>query len=92
MAALTGYGENMGLAFQIVDDVLDVKGDAEILGKPVGSDQEKNKMTYPALYGIDESMKKAKELIDRAIAALEPFGEEGEPLREIARYIISRNM
>jgi len=92
MDALTGYGKNMGLAFQIVDDVLDVKGDAEVLGKPVGSDEEKNKMTYPALYGLDESMRMASELMDKAIAALEPFGGNGEPMREIARYIVSRNM
>jgi geranylgeranyl diphosphate synthase type II len=92
MLALTTYGQNMGLAFQIVDDVLDVKGDAEVLGKPVGSDQEKNKMTYPALYGLDESMKMAEELIGRAIGALESMGERAEPLREIARYIITRNM
>ncbi len=91
MAALTEYGENLGLAFQIVDDVLDVKGDASVMGKPTGSDQQKKKMTYPALYGVDDSMKKAGELIDRAIDALEPLGEGAEPLREIARYIISRN-
>jgi geranylgeranyl diphosphate synthase type II len=91
MAALTEYGENLGLAFQIVDDVLDVKGDASVMGKPTGSDQQKKKMTYPALYGVEDSMKKAGELIDRAIDALEPLGEGAEPLREIARYIISRN-
>jgi geranylgeranyl diphosphate synthase type II len=91
MAALTNYGENMGLAFQIVDDVLDVQGDAEVLGKPTGSDEEKKKMTYPALYGTEESMRMAEDLIDKAIKALEPFGEKAEPLRGIARYIITRN-
>jgi geranylgeranyl diphosphate synthase type II len=91
MAALTGYGKNLGLAFQIVDDVLDVKGDAEVLGKPTGSDEMKKKMTYPALYGTEESMKMAEELIDKAIEALEPFGEKAEPLRGIAKYIIARD-
>jgi geranylgeranyl diphosphate synthase type II len=91
MAALTSYGKNLGLAFQIVDDVLDVQGDAEVLGKPTGSDAEKKKMTYPALYGTEESMRMAEELIDKAIKALEPFGEKAEPLRGIARYIITRN-
>jgi len=89
-SALSLYGQSIGLAFQIVDDILDIVGDEKRLGKPVGSDLEKNKMTYPALYGIDESRKKANELIDRAIEALEPFGEKATPLKEIALYILQR--
>lgn len=91
MEALTTYGRNLGHAFQIVDDVLDVKGDAEVLGKPTGSDQEKKKMTYPALYGVEESMRQAEELINGAIEAIAPLGVKAEPLRGIARFIITRN-
>jgi geranylgeranyl diphosphate synthase type II len=90
MDALTGYGENLGLAFQIVDDVLDVMGDEKELGKPVGSDREKNKMTYPALYGVDGSMKRAGELIDIALESISLFSRMADPLREIARYILRR--
>jgi geranylgeranyl diphosphate synthase type II len=88
--ALTSYGENLGVAFQIVDDILDVSGDASVLGKPTGSDEKKKKMTYPSLYGIDLSMKKAEELITNAIDALDIFSENAEPLREIAKYILKR--
>lgn len=90
MQALTLYGSKMGLAFQIVDDILDLKGDEALLGKPVGSDLEKNKMTYPAVYGIDASMQKADQLIREAVAALAPLGPNAEPLRAIAWYIIQR--
>lgn len=88
--ALTRYGECLGLAFQIVDDILDVKGDEKELGKPVGSDEEKNKMTYPALLGLEGSMKRAEELISEALASIEAFGDEAAPLRGIAEYIIRR--
>jgi geranylgeranyl diphosphate synthase type II len=90
MKALGDYGGNLGLAFQIVDDILDVKGDEALLGKPVGSDEKKKKMTYPALYGIDLSRQKAEELVEKALKAIEPLPEEVWPLREIARYIIER--
>lgn len=91
MKALTIYGENIGLAFQIVDDILDVRGDSALLGKPTGSDEKKKKMTYPALYGVDASMKKAEELVGSAIEALTPLSERAEPLREIARYMLKRS-
>lgn len=91
MSSLTAYGENLGLAFQIVDDVLDVTGDEEVIGKPVGSDQEKKKMTYPALYGIKSSMQRAGEHIAKALEALGPMGGTAEPLRGIARYVLGRN-
>jgi geranylgeranyl diphosphate synthase type II len=90
---LTGYGKSIGLAFQIVDDILDVKGDEALLGKPVGSDQEMHKMTYPALYGLDASMKKAEELIDGALDALKPLRSDGmdtQYLDAIAEYILRR--
>ncbi len=87
---LTKYGENIGLAFQVVDDILDVEGEAEVIGKPKGSDEKKKKMTYPKLYGIEKSREKARELIHNAIGALEVFDEKAEPLRAIARYLLER--
>jgi geranylgeranyl diphosphate synthase type II len=87
LEALTRYGENTGLAFQIIDDVLDVEGSAEELGKPVGSDSRKKKMTYPSLYGIEGARKKANELISIAIDAIGIFSSEADPLREIAGYL-----
>jgi geranylgeranyl diphosphate synthase type II len=88
--SLNIYGENIGLAFQVVDDILDIEGETEVLGKPKGSDEKKKKMTYPRLYGIEESRKKARELIDLALGALSAFDEKAEPLRAIARYLYER--
>ncbi len=90
IAAMTGYGDNIGLAFQVVDDILDIEGETEEIGKPKGSDEKKKKMTYPRLYGIERSREKARELVDDAVASLSIFGERAEPLREIARYLIER--
>lgn len=90
LKSLTTYGENIGLAFQIVDDILDIEGSTEELGKSAGSDIEKNKMTYPSLLGIDESRKRAKELVEEAIKSIRRFSSGAEPLREIARYLIKR--
>ncbi len=84
------YGLSIGLAFQIIDDILDIEGSTEEIGKPKGSDIERGKMTYPRVYGIAQSKKKAEELIDKALNALETFDHKAEPLREIARYIIKR--
>ncbi len=89
--AFTRYGEGIGLAFQIADDILNVEGHAERLGKDVGSDQEKRKATYPALLGLEESKKRARELMELAIESLNPFGEEVDPLRAIARFIVARD-
>ena len=69
------YAENIGLAFQIVDDLLDIVGSAEELGKPIGSDAEKNKSTYPALLGADESRRLVRELTDQAVSELQCFAE-----------------
>jgi geranylgeranyl diphosphate synthase type II len=90
LKALKTYGENTGLAFQIIDDILDIEGNTEELGKSAGSDIEKNKMTYPSLIGIDESRRTALELVDEGINALKKFSSEAEPLREIARYLLKR--
>jgi geranylgeranyl diphosphate synthase type II len=88
--ALSSYGEQIGLAFQIVDDILDITADQSLLGKDVGSDVEKEKATYPALYGLDESKKKAENLVEEGIACLKIFGSKAEPLREIARFFLQR--
>jgi geranylgeranyl diphosphate synthase type II len=88
--ALTLYGTRIGLAFQIVDDLLNVEGTREQLGKAAGSDAARNKATYPSLFGLDETRKKAREAIDEALAALEGFDERAAMLRELARYIVNR--
>nr|WP_291317500.1 farnesyl diphosphate synthase [Desulfuromonas sp.] len=89
--ALSRYGEAAGLAFQVADDILDVVGNQEELGKDVGSDQARGKATYPALLGLAEARVRASELRDLALDALEPLGEKAEPLRRIADYIIDRS-
>ncbi len=90
LKAFTRFGEDIGLAFQIVDDILNIEGRAELLGKSTGSDLFKNKATYPSLMGIEESKKRAFALMESAIHALHRFGQEAEPLREIAKFIILR--
>lgn len=85
------YGENIGLAFQIVDDILDIVGDEKTLGKPVGSDIKQGKSTYPSLIGLEESYKLAYQSIDKALEALNDYqGKEKEFLENLARYIVSR--
>jgi geranylgeranyl diphosphate synthase type II len=90
LKALSKYGENIGLAFQIVDDILDVEETTEDLGKTAGSDINKKKMTYPSLFGIEGARQKAKDLITMAINSLKIFSSEAEPLRNIAIYLIER--
>ncbi len=91
LTALTNYGDKIGLAFQIVDDLLDATSTTEQLGKAAGSDEKRGKATYPAFFGIDETRKKAKEAADAAITALSAFGTEAEPLRALAEYIYTRS-
>jgi len=88
---LSKFGTALGLAFQIVDDLLDVIGDEKKLGKPVGSDERNRKATYPALFGIEETKRRAQELKNEALKALEPFGHEADPLRAIAIYVVERD-
>ena len=88
--ALSNYGEQIGLAFQIVDDILDITADQSLLGKDIGSDVEKKKATYPALYGLDESKKKAERLVEEGISSLKVFGNKADPLREIGRFFLQR--
>ncbi len=87
---LRSFGQQVGLAFQIVDDVLDVTQTSEQLGKTAGKDTATEKTTYPALFGIDESVKKADALVASAFAQLDPFGERAATLKEIARYLVER--
>jgi geranylgeranyl diphosphate synthase type II len=91
VAALQSYGEKIGQAFQISDDILNVLGDRKTLGKEIGSDEKKGKMTYPAVFGLEKSFEIQSELVEKAVARLEPFGSDAAPLKEIARYIIKRN-
>ncbi len=90
LKGMTLYGEDIGLAFQITDDILDIEGKKEDLGKETGMDSAKGKNTYPALLGIDSSKVKVKELIDNALVTLKNFDKRADPLREIALYIGSR--
>jgi geranylgeranyl diphosphate synthase type II len=86
------YGQEIGLAFQIADDILNVEGDEDILGKGTGRDRERGKMTYPLVHGVSEAKQIQKQLIGQAIGFLDAFDDRAEPLREIARYIITRNV
>ena len=90
LQALTHYGENLGLAFQVVDDILNVEGEANLMGKKTGSDLSKGKATYPSVLGVEESKKRAEELMRLAVDALKPLGPEADPLREIARFVVAR--
>jgi geranylgeranyl diphosphate synthase, type II len=89
--ALTTYAEKLGLAFQIVDDILDVVGEAEKLGKAVGADTALEKMTYPKVYGIEESKRMVQELTDEAMTALALVPHDTTYLREIALYLLKRD-
>jgi len=88
--ALSCYGEHVGLAFQIVDDILDVEESSEALGKTAGKDAAQHKITFPAVYGLDASHKMAEEECARAHQVLEPFGERATRLHELADLIVHR--
>ncbi len=90
LAALQTYARAIGLAFQVQDDILDVESDTATLGKTQGKDQAQDKPTYPALLGLEPAKTYALDLRDQALAALEPFGERAEPLRDLARFIVER--
>ncbi|OGG06870.1 MAG: hypothetical protein A3F83_10040 [Candidatus Glassbacteria bacterium RIFCSPLOWO2_12_FULL_58_11] len=92
LAALAEYGEQLGLAFQIVDDLLDVEGDSRVLGKTAGADQARGKATFPALYGLVESRKLAAGAVEKSIAALERARLDGEGiLGGLAGFVLTRN-
>lgn len=90
LRSITSYGEKIGLAFQISDDILDIEGDSKTMGKRVGADEEKGKMTYPAVLGLEPSKTIQSDLVQAAVQELREFDSRAEPLRQIARYIIER--
>jgi geranylgeranyl diphosphate synthase type II len=90
VSKLRGFGQAVGLAFQIVDDVLDVTQSSEQLGKTAGKDTTAEKATYPALFGIEESVRKADALVEQAFSELTSFGGHAETLRELAHFLVER--
>ena len=88
---LAKYAQNIGLAFQIIDDILDITATDEQLGKTAGKDLSAQKATYPSLWGLEKSRLKAQELIDSAIAQLSVYDAKAEPLRAVAKYIVTRD-
>jgi geranylgeranyl diphosphate synthase type II len=88
--AISSYGEKIGLAFQIADDILDIEGDSKTLGKGVGGDARKKKITFPAAVGLQKAKDIQKNMVDQAVIALKIFDEKADPLRHIAIYIIER--
>ncbi|NJL63984.1 MAG: polyprenyl synthetase family protein [Methylacidiphilales bacterium] len=89
--SLSRYSQNIGLAFQIIDDILDITSTQEKLGKSVGKDLKAQKVTYPSLWGIEDSRQKANQLIEEACAELKPYGEKAQPLMALAHFITSRD-
>ncbi len=87
---LSKYGRHIGLAFQIADDILDIEGNQKLLGKDIGGDKSRRKVTFPAFFGLEASRKRARELVDKALSNIALFDNRAEPLRMIARYIIER--
>ena len=91
LQSLTEYGKHLGLAFQIVDDLLDLKGSQAKMGKKTGKDAGLGKLTYPALIGAEQSQIRADEMSRAAIDALKPFGDKADPLRLLAQFVVDRN-
>jgi geranylgeranyl diphosphate synthase type II len=87
---LREFGRKAGLAFQIMDDVLDMTQDSSQLGKTAGKDVASEKATWPAVYGIEQSVKDAARLVDEAFMQLDVYGERGERLKAVARYLVER--
>ncbi|MEI6352087.1 MAG: polyprenyl synthetase family protein [Verrucomicrobiota bacterium] len=91
LEALTEFGMNLGLAFQVIDDILDVTQTSEKLGKSAGKDVAAQKATYPSILGLEKSRKEAQRLTAASLAALKPFGKKGETLKVIAEYLLQRD-
>jgi len=91
LASLTAFGKSLGLAFQVIDDILDVTQTTEKLGKSAGKDVAAQKATYPAIFGLEKSRKEARRLTAAALAALDPFAEKANVLCEIAEYLLQRD-
>ncbi len=87
---LMKYGENIGLAFQIADDILDITSTEEVLGKKIGSDEANSKITYPVIYGVDKSKTIAQQLVDEAVELVQVYGEKSNTLVDIANMVIER--
>jgi geranylgeranyl pyrophosphate synthase len=92
MAMLDRFANDLGLAFQIRDDVLDIEGETQTIGKQQGADIERDKATWPALFGIEAAKQKTAELLDNALAQIAGFGPQAEPLRNVAKYIVQREL
>ena len=90
MEILNTYARNIGLAFQVTDDILNVEGNPKIMGKAVGTDELREKNTYPAILGLETSRQFAKNLVDEALQVLKVFDKTADPLRALATYIIER--
>ena len=90
-ATLVKYARALGLAFQIADDVLDVEGDAALAGKALQKDADAGKATFVSLLGLEAAKARAQSLIDEACAALQPYGPRADTLRDIARYVVTRD-
>jgi geranylgeranyl diphosphate synthase, type II len=91
LAALEEYGEKLGMAFQIVDDLLDLSGDEAALGKRTGKDSEHGKLTFPSVLGVDQSRQRAEQLIGEAVTSLAPFGDAAAALESLAHFVIERD-
>jgi geranylgeranyl pyrophosphate synthase len=91
-ASLESFANDLGLAFQIRDDVLDIEGETQTIGKPQGADIRRDKATWPALFGIEAAKQKTAELLDNALAQIAGFGPQAEPLRKVAKYIVQRDL
>ncbi len=90
LQAISDFGEHVGLAFQIVDDILDVEESSQALGKTAGKDAQQKKITFPAVYGLDESRRMAEQERERAHQSLSPFENRADRLRELADLIVHR--
>jgi farnesyl diphosphate synthase len=89
-SAIDAFGRTIGVAFQIKDDILDVEGDTEVIGKQAGADERLGKATYPGLFGIGQARQRCSSLLQSALEQLDDFGADAEPLRWLARYIVDR--
>ena len=91
-SALQSFAENIGLAFQIRDDILDVEGETELIGKAAGADQRMAKATWPSVFGLQESKDQCRSLLEESLTSLDPITEDASQLRWLARYIVERAM
>lgn len=90
LSAIDAFGRNIGVAFQIKDDILDIEGETDVIGKPVGSDERLNKATYPGLVGMEPARERCNELLQSALEKLDDFADGAASLRWLARFIVER--